>query len=306
MPSRRLQSAARRAPGVTTVTAGEPRVWWGPVWADPTPRTVVDLVAAETLTPEVAGLVWALVARRASVAVVAGPSGAGKTTLLTALLDLLPPGTRRVYVRGGYEPFDFLGDPSVVPSESALLVNELSPHLPIYLWGPPVRRVLRLRRSGFALYATAHADDAAGLVRLIAGPPLRVPAVEVAAFDLVVGLAATIGPRGDVRREVAGVWALGQTAAGGVTVDALTGGPGGGPLAGGMAVASAMAERLCPDIRTTPALLEKEVAARAAMLVALAARGPMPLAEARAALAERHRVTPPHTGDPSTGGISEG
>ena len=45
-----------------------------------------------------------------------GPNGAGKTTTLTALLDLMPHDTRRVYLRGHYENFDFVNEPGIEPT----------------------------------------------------------------------------------------------------------------------------------------------------------------------------------------------
>src|SRR5262245_28755713 len=106
-----------------------------------------DLVAAGSLSRELAVVLKTLVERRASIVVAAGPSGAGKTTFLSALLDHLPEATTRIYVRGCYEPFDFLRETN--PASSALLVNEISPHLPIYLWGPGVRQTFEAAKSGY-------------------------------------------------------------------------------------------------------------------------------------------------------------
>ena len=53
--------------------------------------------------------------------------------MLTALLDFLPPRTHRIYPRGCFETFAFLSDPAISPRESVLLINEISPHLPVYL-----------------------------------------------------------------------------------------------------------------------------------------------------------------------------
>jgi energy-coupling factor transporter ATP-binding protein EcfA2 len=183
----------------------EPFGWWGPVWTAPTPRSLQDLIAHDVLTAECAALLALLVERRASVVVAAGPSGAGKTTLLTALLDFLPAGTRRIYVRGCYEPFDFLG--ATEPKRAALLVNEFSPHLPIYLWGPGVRRALQAARDGYQLLATAHATSVDEFVYSLAGYPLRVPAEEIAAIDALVLLDAWMDGHG-VRREVKAIVAL--------------------------------------------------------------------------------------------------
>lgn len=112
----------------------------------------------------------------------------GKTTLLTALLDFLPPGTRRVYLRGCFETFAFLSDLTINPRETGLMINEISPHLPVYLWGPPVERVLEAAQRGFMLLATAHADSVHDLVRALTGSPLHIRATQIAAFELVAVL----------------------------------------------------------------------------------------------------------------------
>lgn len=167
----------------------EPFLWWGPVWAPPPPRTMVDLLRERVITPAVAAMLWAALTRRRSIVVAAGPRGVGKTTLLTALLDFLPPGTRRLYLRGCYESFAFLDDATVFPSDSVLLVNEISPHLPAYLWGPGVRRLFQAARNGFMFAATAHASTVGDLVGQLAGYPLRVPLSELATINLALFLA---------------------------------------------------------------------------------------------------------------------
>lgn len=177
----------------------EPFGWWGPVWASPASHALCDLVGDEILTAEAAALLTLLIERRVSIVVAAGPSGAGKTTLLTALLDYLPAGTRRIYLRGCYEPFNFLV--ATDPESSILLVNEISPHLPIYLWGPGIRRVLGAVRDGYQLAATTHAMSVDEFVYSLSGYPLRIPAGDIAAIDLLVLLDAWFDGRA-VQREV--------------------------------------------------------------------------------------------------------
>jgi energy-coupling factor transporter ATP-binding protein EcfA2 len=201
------------------------------------------------LTAESAALLWVLLERRASLVVAAGPSGAGKTTLLTALLDFLPAGTRRIYVRGCYEPFDFLG--STDPETSALLVNELSPHLPIYLWGPGVRKALEAVHDGYQLMATAHALSVDEFVYSLAGYPLRIPAAEIAAVDLLVLLDAWLDGRG-VRREVRAIVQLAVGSEPGSLAPVLLADRArrGGPLVVDRAIAETLLERLGGDSST--------------------------------------------------------
>ena len=133
----------------------------------------------------------------------------GKTTLLTALLDFLPPNTRRVYPRGCFETFAFLSDPAINPSQTALLINEISPHLPVYLWGPAVGRILEAAQRGFMLLATAHADSVHEFVGALTGSPLRIPMARAAAFEFVVVMERDESNLSG--RRVRGVWRLEPT-----------------------------------------------------------------------------------------------
>ena len=187
----------------------EPFAWWGPGWQAPAPREIADLLRDETIDSWTAANLWAGLARRHSLVVVAGASGVGKTALLTALLEFLPPGTRRVYLRGCFETFAFLSDPTINPQETSLLINEISPHLPVYLWGPAVGRTLAAAQRGFQLLATAHADSVLDLVGALTGSPLHIPAPETAALEVVVVLERDEDtPSG---RHVRGVWRLEPT-----------------------------------------------------------------------------------------------
>lgn len=267
-----------------TASYDEPFAWWGPVWSPPAPRNVLDLIRDGTLPVETAALLWALLARRASLAVAAGPSGAGKTTLLTALLDFLPPATNRLYLRGCYEPFAFLADPTVDPTRTTLLVNEISANLPAYLWGPGVRRALAATGRGFALLTTLHATSPTELVRDLAGYPLRVPTAEIAHLGVVVVLEAW-SVDGAIRRGVA-------------TVAVLT------PTRGGLAIESLAARSTAetqPAVdlrgvagvsarfgwRADGAIVAREIASRAALLTALAAAPPADLVGTLARLGRR-------------------
>ena len=184
----------------------EPFAWWGPGWQVPEPRDIAQLLRDGTLDSWTAANLWAALARRRSLAVVAGESEAGKTTLLSALLDFLPPNTRRIYPRGCFESFAFLSDPTIEPSKSALLINEISPHLPVYLWGPAVGRVLEAAQLGFALLATAHADSVHEFVGALTGSPLRIPLTQAAAFEFVVVMKRDLANLSG--RRVHGVWRL--------------------------------------------------------------------------------------------------
>ncbi len=187
----------------------EPFAWWGPGWQAPAPRGIADLLRDETIDCRTAANLWAALARRQSLVVVSGASGVGKTTLLTALLDFLPRGTRRVYLRGCFETFAFLSDSTINPRETALMINEISPHLPVYLWGPAVERILEAAQRGFMLLATAHADSVHDFVGALTGSPLHIRAAQTAALELVVVLDRDEEPQSG--RRVRGIWRLEPT-----------------------------------------------------------------------------------------------
>ena len=198
----------------------EPFFWWGPSWQAPAPHTLRELLRDGTIDAWLGATLWAVLARRKSLAVVARPSGAGKTTVLTALLELLPPATRRIHLRGCFETFAFLADPAVIPERTVLLANEMSPHLPIYLWGPAAARFLQAGNAGYGLLATAHAESATELVSLLAGSPLRIPAREIAAFEFVAVVAKSAQSASG--RRVSGLWRL-QGTRDGVEIERFSG-----------------------------------------------------------------------------------
>lgn len=172
-------SAAESASGYR-----EPFGWWGYHWTPPEPRSLLWLIERGALDVRVAAFLSLAVEARASFIVVAEPHEAGKTTLLTALLDFLPESTQPVYLRGWYERFSFLD--TLPPDGAYLLCNEISSHLPTYLWGHGVRRVFAAAATGYPLATTMHACGAADAFEQLAGYPLDVPVEHLAAIDLVI------------------------------------------------------------------------------------------------------------------------
>lgn len=152
-----------------------------------------------------------------SIVVAAGPSRVGKSTLAGALAAEIPTETERVYVRGGYETFDFVGRAGA--GGTALLVNELSPHLPIYLWGGAARRVLRLAGDGAQMIATIHADSPEEIVYQLARPPVGAAPDEIAALGTVVFLGPPAADGGD-RWRVSRIVRL-RASAHGITVEEI-------------------------------------------------------------------------------------
>jgi hypothetical protein len=119
--------------------------------------SITQLLEAGNMDARTAALCGMTIESHGSMLIAAEQPHSGKTTTLTALLDFLPNATRRVFIRGWAETFDFLGQTR--PEETLLLANELSSHLPVYLWGPKAVRVFQALRRGYALGSTLHADS---------------------------------------------------------------------------------------------------------------------------------------------------
>ncbi len=140
-----------------------PYGFYGTVWHNAPHRSVSQLVKAGALQPEMAGLLTTLAAVGVPILIVSSRAQAGKSTLLRALLDYAPPSAEVIYLRGSHEPFTFLEAPPERDGFTSrlLVANELSPHLPVYIWGAAARRAIELATlPGYALWATAHLEDA--------------------------------------------------------------------------------------------------------------------------------------------------
>jgi hypothetical protein len=132
--------------------------WWGWNWEPPIPMSITQILAAGNFDPRTAALCWLVLEAHGSMLIAAEEPHSGKTTTLTALLDLLPRDMRRIFVRGWAETFDYVHHTD--PARTLLLANELSSHLPVYLWGPKAVETFRSLRRGYALASTLHADSA--------------------------------------------------------------------------------------------------------------------------------------------------
>lgn len=174
--------------------------WWGWNWEPPVPMSITQLLEAGNMDARTAALCGMTLAAHGSMLIAAEQPHSGKTTTLTALLDFLPNATRRIFVRGWAETFDFLGQTR--PATTLLLANELSSHLPVYLWGPKAVRVFETLRSGYALASTLHADSCDEALAQLVGE-LGVDRADLARVQLlmVMRIYATIGG-GYVRRVI--------------------------------------------------------------------------------------------------------
>ena len=152
------------------------------------PLSVAQLIAAGSLDARTAALLWVLVERHQSL-IVSGPTdptpGVGKTTTLNALLEFLPVGTTLVYTMGMYEDFDFLADTN--PATTCVLANEVSDHLPIYMWGRVARRLLALPGDGYSIATSCHADTLYDVMRMLRRD-LRLEPADIQRVGVIVNI----------------------------------------------------------------------------------------------------------------------
>ncbi len=141
----------------------QPESWWG--WHGynhPQPLSITQIIRAGTMPPRIAAMFWLAMERGASIILAADPPGAGKTTILTALLAFTRSDASVYFTQGWGETFRL--PPREGDAPIYLLINEISDHLPVYSWGPYVRRAFELLAEGYSLASTMHADTVDGVI----------------------------------------------------------------------------------------------------------------------------------------------
>jgi len=164
------------------------RYWWH--YDSRRPLSMAQIIALQSVDARTVALIWLLIEHGASLTV-AGPTdpqpGVGKTTTLNALLQFLPQGTGLLYMSGMYENFAFIQSPEIDPATTYALCNEVSDHLPIYMWGRVARRYLTLPARGFHIATSVHADTIDDVIHMY-NHDLRVPTEDVRRLGLVVNI----------------------------------------------------------------------------------------------------------------------
>lgn len=170
-----------------------PYHWWGDPWTTPNPMSLTELVETGVLTDSECDWLVDYIRQGGSLIVSAAGSNAGKSTLALALLDALSPSRERIYIRGTYEPFDWL--PTADPTSTTLLVNEISPNLPIYCWGETATKVIALSGQGFQVIASMHATDTIDIAQQLTSQPINAKASDLASFCMILLSAGDLSNR---------------------------------------------------------------------------------------------------------------
>ncbi len=171
--------------------------WWrGGFFEPPEPISILELVNFGSLDLRLAGILWLMMERRASVVVAAGPSNAGKSTLLGALMDLLPPGVEQIHLMNTVEDIIFSED--TVPANTYLVASEISNH-GFYLWGHEAWRAFELLSGGCGLSGTMHARTVRETIDIL-HIALGLPLSQIANLDAVVTIRMTGSWEAPVRR----------------------------------------------------------------------------------------------------------
>lgn len=279
-----------------------PEGWWGYHWTLPRPMSAVEIIGSGSLDARLMATLWAVVARRRGVMLASEAPQAGKTTTLSALVDFLPDDTVGVFLRGWGNDQSWTDE--IGPDRGYLLVNEMSDHLPIYVWGPNAQAALRLAGSGYGFGGTMHADSLDEALACLRDE-LGASDADLAGLTVYLQYSAYQTPRGMYRR-VEEAWHL-RTDADGHLAPVLLASLEGGrspsltgaqrlpvppllPDDGGRSTRSLLHHAdgyaaLAASLGDTAASLEQELTERAGFLLELADRGICGPAEVAAAAA---------------------
>lgn len=272
--------------------------WWGWSWEPPVPMSLTEILAAGNIDLRTAALCWLVLEAHGSMLIAAEQPHSGKTTTLTAFLDVLPSSVRRIFIRGWAETFDYVRHTE--PARTLLLANELSSHLPVYLWGPKAVETFRTLRRGYALASTLHADTADEAVTQLTDE-LGVDPADLARVDLllVMRVYRAGSAYGPLARRVVSVHRLVAGPAGRVTPVPLVDWD--GERDTHAHDDDAELETLCLRRGGSADALRAEIARREAYLGDLIARGVTGIPAVRDAMAEFRGEKPPRIvrGDPT-------
>ncbi len=166
--------------------------------------SVVDLVAAGSLSLEAAAYLLYRIRRGASFLTAANPGGAGKTAVMGALLALTPPGAILREIRSAQ---DLSGGQPDVECPTWHICQELGAgRIPGYLWGSSIPAYFALSRAGSYLASNLHADTLEEVQQALCGAPNHLAPDHLRAADLILTLACQ-RLNGTTRRHIAVIYA---------------------------------------------------------------------------------------------------
>lgn len=169
------------------------------------PWTIVDFISPDvnTLTPEVAALLWLCIQYELNV-LVAGGTASGKTSLLNALLLFVPPEQRIISIEDARE-LNLPENLHWIPLTTREAVGEKAEKITVLdlmlsaMRMRPDRIVLgevrtseeaqtlfEAAETGHSTYSTLHATRVNGMFRRLLNPPISVPKSMLAALHLVL------------------------------------------------------------------------------------------------------------------------
>lgn len=167
------------------------------------PWTVTLLMEKNTISPEVAALVWLCFQNELSI-IVSGGTASGKTSFLNAISCFIPPNQRIVSIEDTREltlPRFFQWVPMVTREANVegkgevtmldLLVNALRQRPDRMLVGEIRRQkdaevLFEAMHTGHSVYATLHADNAGDTITRLVNPPINIPRTMLDAVSAIV------------------------------------------------------------------------------------------------------------------------
>lgn len=121
--------------------------------------TVAELIRNNTMSADMAGLLWAAVDQKASFLTASLYRNAGKSTVAKAILSLRPDNVPLHYAADSPEVTEKLLQ--IEKHGGYLVVDEFSQaDVPGYLWGEKVKHVFKMLKIGYSLQASLHAENA--------------------------------------------------------------------------------------------------------------------------------------------------
>ncbi len=169
------------------------------------PFSIVDLIRAGTMTPDLAAFLWTAVEGEGNYPlniIVIGGTGSGKTTTLNTLITFVPPQERIICIEDTLE-LNFAGRKNVVRMESypgdpvrppltmnQLLINALRmrPDRLIVgeVRGEEAETLFNAMNVGHSAMGTLHANSPSEFKSRLTNPPMNVPEDMLPLIDLVI------------------------------------------------------------------------------------------------------------------------